>query len=284
MAITISAIDVYPIKSCGRVSLSRAPIAATGLEHDRLFQLVDEQGSCVTQRQHRVLATVTPKITQTGLTISAPDHGSIDIATPRELDSTVSALLGDEVRAADAGEEAAQWFSGLVRSPVRLVAMTPETNRRIGQPQAVSFADAGPMLIANEASLAYLVERASEPFGMDRFRANIVVSDADAWAEDTWRSLSISGARFDQMLPWPRCAIPQIDQVTGARRTEPAKVLRAHRWCDSLPDAPEQIRRSLEGNALFGVTFTSLDEGIVVSVGDEVTVEAASAPLLAPPT
>ena len=283
MPITISAIDIYPIKSCRRVSVHTAAIAATGLEGDRLFQVVSEDGSCVTQRQHRVLATVSPLITPTGLSVSAPDHGAIEIPQPRQLDTTASALLGDQVRVADSGDEAAAWFSAIVQAPVRLVAMTEESNRQIGLPQAVSFAAAGPILVANEASLAFLVERASEPFGMDRFRPNLVVTGADAWLEDTWQSIAIGDSALAHMMAWPRCAVPQIDQVTAGRRREPARVLRSHRWCHSVPDAPGHVRRAVEGNALFGVTFTSLDEGAVISVGDEVEVMETGSPLIAAP-
>jgi len=284
VSITVSALDIYPIKSCQRVSLTSCAIAATGLENDRLFQLVTDEGTCVTQRQHSVLATVSPQVTSSGLSVSAPGASTIAIARPRELDTTVKALLGDEVRVADAGDEAAEWFSSIVGASVRLVGMTPDSDRQIGQPQAVSFADAGPILVANDASLTYLVERASESFGMDRFRPNIVVAGAAAWVEDSWQSITIGGSTLAHMMAWPRCAIPQIDQVTAERHREPAKVLRSHRWCSSVPDAPGHVRRAVEGNALFGVTFTSLDEGAVISVGDEVEVAVTAAPLIpAPP-
>ena len=159
MSVTVTAIDIYPIKSCRRVSLDSASIASTGLENDRLYQLVTEEGVCVTQRQHAVLATVSPTIAATGLVIEAAGHASIEVDRPRELNATAAALLGDRVRVADAGDAAAAWFSAVVDAPVRLVAMTDETNRQIGQPQAVSFADAGPILVASEASLEHLVQR-----------------------------------------------------------------------------------------------------------------------------
>ena len=36
-------------------------------------------------------------------------------------------------------------------------------------------------------------------------------------------------------LPWPRCAVPQVDQVSGQRHKEPALALKAHRWCTEAP-------------------------------------------------
>ena len=111
-----------------------------------------------------------------------------------------------------------------------------------------------------------------------------MVAGADAWLEDTWQSISIGDSTLEHMMAWPRCAVPQIDQVTAERWKEPAKVLRAHRWCDSVPDAPKRVRRSVEGNALFGVTFTSLDEGKVISIGDEITITETRPPLIEAPS
>jgi uncharacterized protein YcbX len=117
-------------------------------------------------------------------------------------------------------------------------------------------------------------ERAAESFGMDRFRPNLTV-DADPWVEDTWRDVSIGAARLGVGLAWPRCAIPQIDQIDGTRHREPAKVLKAHRWCSHAPSVPAALRPVLEGNALFGIACSVDDTnepGATVAVGDEVIV------------
>ncbi|KAJ1453667.1 MOSC N-terminal beta barrel domain-containing protein [Pelagophyceae sp. CCMP2097] len=53
---------IYPIKSCGAVSLESCRLGQTGLENDRVFAVVDENGIVQTQRQRRLLATVRPKL------------------------------------------------------------------------------------------------------------------------------------------------------------------------------------------------------------------------------
>src|SRR5690606_1992232 len=148
-------------------------------------------------------------------------------------DRQVRALLGDRVQAGDGGDEAARWFSAVTGTPCRLVALCDLEARRLRlvPNQPVSFADATPLPVGNEASRRDLERRAAEPFGMDRFRANLVVDGMAPWEEDTWAQFSVGAARLEAIIPVPRCAMPQVDQDTAERQKEPAVVLRAHRWC-----------------------------------------------------
>jgi uncharacterized protein YcbX len=81
------------------------------------------------------------------------------------------------------------------------------------------------------------------------------------------------------VVPWPRCAIPQIDQETANRHKEPAKVLKKYRWCTTAPSVPGDFRRLVEGNGLFGVACTIAPVGSSVSVGDRVTVVTRREPV-----
>ena len=101
--------------------------------------------------------------------------------------------------------------------------------------QSAPFSDAAPVLLTAQPSLVWLRERADEPFGMDRFRPNLVVDGTEPWEEDTWSTIRIGEAELRCAVPWPRCTIPQIDQLTADRHREPAKVLRRHRWCTEAP-------------------------------------------------
>ncbi|MEM9745073.1 MAG: MOSC N-terminal beta barrel domain-containing protein [Actinomycetota bacterium] len=271
---TLSAIHVYPIKSCRAVALDRAEVTRRGLAGDRLFQVVDEQTAPVTQRQEPKLATVQPTVIDGGLRLDADGRSPLEIATPTTNDTTATSLLGLPVDAADAGDDAAAWFADLLGAPVRLVGVTDETDHVVPFPDGemhLGWADGSSVLVANSASHRWLAERADEPFGMDRFRPNLTV-DADPWVEDTWRELSVGAARLGVGLAWPRCAIPQVDQVDGSRHREPAKVLKAHRWCADASNGPEALRPLLEGNALFGIGCSVERAGVEVAVGDQVVV------------
>ena len=83
-----------------------------------------------------------------------------------------------------------------------------------------------------QGSLDWLRERASEEFGMERFRPNLVVRGLRAVGRGRpGRACASVPPNCAVRSRGPRCEIPQVDQVTAQRHREPAKVLRAHRWC-----------------------------------------------------
>ena len=284
---TLCGIYVYPIKSCRGVALTTATVSAIGLFGDRLWQVVDGEQRGVTQRRHRVLATVQPEpMDGGGLRLHAPGMPPCAVDQPEGETTTVKSHFGLPVPAADAGDEAAAWFSELMGEPGRLVAMVGECGWRLPEDldvfgQNAPFSDAAPILLTAEQSLAWLRERASEEFDMDRFRPNLVVSGTAPWEEDTWSAVRIGEAELRCAVPWPRCTIPQIDQVTADRHNEPAKVLRRHRWCTEAPTLRPAFRSLVEGNGLFGVGCSIGPPHATVRIGDEVTVTATASPVIA---
>lgn len=282
----LTAIHLHPVKSCRRIEVDEATVVACGLAGDRAWQVFSDDGKVLTQRRHPMLALVQPTLIDGGLRLSAPGRDLLEVARPQRPDRVVRALLGDEVAVGDAGDEAARWFSAVTGTACRLVALCDDDTRRIPlvPSQAVSLADATPVLVANEASRHDLQRRGVEPFGMDRFRANLVIDGAEPWEEDTWDAFSIGGARLDAVVPMPRCAVPQVDQDTAERHREPALALRAHRWCAGAPHLPAGWPAFFEGQGLFGVGATIGPVGTTVRVGDPVVVHRRAAPLIAPPT
>lgn len=292
---TLVGLHLHPIKSCRRVEIESAVVSAYGLDGDRAWQVIGAEGACITQRQHAVLAAVQPETLDGGLRITAPGKGFVEVASPSTEQAVITAktLFGVGLQARDAGDEAAAWFTELLGEPVRLAGVLPDqwlplpSGYDIWQ-QPMSFADASPVLVASMASLAWLQQRASEPFGMERFRPNLIVDTDEPWAEDTWRAFRVGGAELVQHLPWPRCAMPQIDQdpegLEPVRSAEPAKVLRQHRWCAAAPTVPEKFRRIVEGNGLFGVGCTIGPVGHRIVVGDSIVVESLQTPVLPMPT
>lgn len=282
----VEAIHVHPVKSCRAVAVDRVRVERTGLAGDRLFQVVDEAGDPITQRQHPRLARVQPVLLDSGLVLEADGMTPVRVPLPDSNDVVVRSLLGSEVSAADAGDEAARWFTEMLGVPSRLVTMTESSRNRLAVPGLeleTSFADAAAALVVTTASYRWLAARADEPFGIDRFRPNLTVGGTEPWAEDTWRRLVIGGIGFGGALAWPRCAIPQIDQQTGERHREPARVLRRHRWCSEAAGVDSGLRGFVEGNALFGVGAWIENAGGTVAVGDEVVVEETGAPIIPNP-
>jgi MOSC domain-containing protein len=286
---TVAALTVYPIKSCRGVSVERALVGPRGLVGDREWQVVSEDGGYLTQRTHPILARVRPRHIDGGLRVEVDGFGELTVERPSVSDRKVRTLLSADVLAGDAGDDAAQWFSDLLGDGCRLVAMTPDTIRRLHSAldslfdTELAFVDAAPVHVVNRASHEFLASRATESFGVDRFRANVLIQGAHAWAEDTWAAFRIGASLMRSVAPWPRCAVPQVDQQTGERHREPALVLRAHRWCADAAGQPDALAPLLVGKALFGIGCVAGPEGAELVVGDGLTVVETHAPVLAAP-
>lgn len=270
----VTALHLHPIKSCHRVEVEEATVGPFGLVGDREWQVVAADGAFLTQRKHPQLTRVHPQLIDGGVRLRAEGRPDLDVATPAVADTTTTTYSG-EVTVGDGGDDAAAWFSEHLGEPVRLVGVAPGYERRFELfDQQMSLSDVAPVLLVNRASYDYLAARASEPFPIERFRPNVIVDFHEAWAEETWKTLRVGDVKVRCVIPWPRCAVPQVDQETGARHKEPALVLRQHRWSPELPDAEPLIKMMLPGNALFGMACNAEPAGGTIRVGDPVIVMA----------
>jgi uncharacterized protein YcbX len=278
--VRITGLAVHPIKGCHRVEVDRAVIGRFGLVGDREWQVVRGQ-EFVTQRTHPQLTRVRPVLAEGGVVLRADGMADLFVETRAATDTTTTTYSGT-VDVADGGDDAAGWCSELLGEPVRLVGIAPGYKRHdeVLFPTEGNLSDSAPILVVNEASHRFLLERAVEPFGIERWRANVVVDAGEPWIEDTWKRIAIGDAEITCCFPWPRCAVPQVDQEDGSRHREPAVVLKKHRWCAELPDASKLLQMVLCGNALFGMASSPLPVGAELAVGDEVTVSETGAPLI----
>jgi uncharacterized protein YcbX len=121
------------------------------------------------------------------------------------------------------------------------------------------FSDGFPVLLANMASLDALNAALPQPIGMSRFRPNIIVTGAAAWAEDRWLRIRIGAVLFRVAKPCARCAVTTVDQVTGERpdKSEPLRTL-------------GRIRRTA-GGVMFGQNLIPDGPGRI-AVGDSVEI------------
>lgn len=131
---TVSALTLYPIKGCAGVVVERAEVTPTGLANDRLFAVVGPDGVSVWQGETPRLATVRGRMLHEGakLALSAPGAGELvlDVAAGGAVRPVkVEKWPGSGI---DQGDEAAEWLSGVVGRPVRLVR-EPHTEDRVGR-------------------------------------------------------------------------------------------------------------------------------------------------------
>jgi uncharacterized protein YcbX len=270
VALSLTGINRYPIKSCRGHAVESAVVEPWGLAGDRRWMLVDDAGDVVTARQYPQLVLLTPEFAADGLLVRAPDVDPLLVATPDGTALCDVRVFASEVAAAPAPEEAHVWFSKVVGVPVRLVYLDDPTRRRpnprYSRPaDRVSFADGYPLLLATEESLAALNHliaegpRAGEgPMSMTRFRPNLVVAGAPAWAEDGWRVLRIGAARFRAVRACDRCVLTTVDPVTAGKGKEPITTLARHRRWD--------------GKVWFAINLIPDSPGARVHLGDQVEV------------
>ena len=275
MCMRVESLHIYPVKSTAATDVAWADVLPHGLSGDRRWLVVEASGEQVTAREHpRLLAA---KVVQApeSILLTARDMPDLTVVTPDNGPPMDAVVWGTAFPVADAGDEAATWFSRLIDKPVRLVYQFDATSRPITKPSAlpgevVSAADAFPVLLASTSSLAMLNEwvaarRVEEgepdtgPLSMRRFRPNIVMSGGDPFAEADWDRVRIGGLLFRMTIECKRCVMTTVDPDTCERGKEPLRSLARHRRRD--------------GGVWFAVNMIPMESG-TLKVGDAVVVES----------
>jgi uncharacterized protein YcbX len=268
MNATVKSLHVYPVKGMKGIEVSEARATERGLEHDRRWMVVDPEGEFLSQRSHPKLATLWTDLLPGALELSGPEAGAVQVRfEPPRAPSMRVRVWSHVVDAIPASREADGFLSDYLGEPCRLVYM-PDTTRRASNPQyagdgerLVGFADGYAYLVANTASLddlnARLAAKGHPALPMNRFRPNIVVSGAPAYAEDGWRELELGGALLRAAKPCGRCEVTTTDQTTGeVRGPEPLATLGSY-------------RTSNEFGVMFGLNLVTVRTG-VIRAGDAV--------------
>lgn len=269
----VTGLWIHPVKSLGGQAIDSARVEPWGLEGDRRWGLVDPSGEKVTARDlHALLRLHAEQVDDE--TIRIHDGGeSILVDIPLGL-PPIPVSHARQGFAPPADQDVSEWISERVGRPLRLVWQEEPTQRRMSGAHGglvgdtLSLADAGPVLLTSEASLAQLQEwvdaRAAEddpgagaasPLGMVRFRPNVVIDGGEPFAEDGWGTLRIGEVRFRTAEVCDRCVMTTIDPETIVAGKEPIRTLARHRTWD--------------GKTWFGTRLVPLDEGRI-ALGDEV--------------
>ena len=234
--ITVSSLIYYPIKACRGFEVDSANVERMGLQNDRRMMVVTLTGKFLTQREHPRLALVTPNLNDGILTLSAPSYDSIQFGTQTSGTSyPVSIWKSKGVQAIDQGDEAAQWFSDWIGTPVRLVHIADGYKRLVNEEYTVhaddhtGFSDGYPILLTSEEGLQDLNTHLESPIPMNRFRPNIVVKGGDAFVEDRWNRIRLGDVELAVVKPCARCVVTTIDKDTLEKSKEPLKTLEKYR-------------------------------------------------------
>lgn len=266
---TVTAINIYPVKSCRGIALECATVETTGFTHDRQWMIIRPEGRFVTQREEPRLALISTAIGDGRLQLRAPEVGTFAIALDHRGASVEVTCWKNQCAAFDAGDEAARWLEAHLGQPFRLVRFDP-ARKRVADPQWTGdiealnqFSDGFPYLVVSQASLDDLNRRLPQPLPMNRFRPNIVLDGMPAYGEDETHEFHGDGIRLRAVKDCTRCVITTTDQDKGQRDgEEPLRTLRSYR-----------LSHELKG-VLFGQNIILAEgAGRQLRVGQELAVE-----------
>lgn len=281
MALQLTAINRYPVKSFRGEAVQSAVVEPWGLAGDRRWMVVDEDGDAVTAREHPQLLLVHPELTPVGVSLSAPGMDDLVVDEPHGPLIEVTLFHRRPFMASLADDAAHAWVSAIVGQPCRFVFQDDPTRRPVNPEFGtadgrVSLADGYPLLVTTEESLDALngwiaagPMAEAAPLPMTRFRPSIVVSGDAAWAEDGWRRLRVGNAEFLAVKGCDRCVLTTIDPDTGRKGKEPIATLARHRKWD--------------GQTWFGMNLVPDTPGVEIRLGDPVEVLESVEALDGPP-
>ncbi|MEE9395999.1 MAG: MOSC domain-containing protein [Methylococcales bacterium] len=262
--ITVSELNIYPVKSLAGIRLTESILDSKGLQYDRHWMVVDTNGRFMTQRQYPKMATIQPHLAQGVLVLTASAAKDLAVPDPLLEKQALKVRVWDAtIEATRVSIETDEWLSRVLGVDCVLVYFPENTVRQVDPDYAnvgdqTAFSDGFPLLLISEGSLTDLNQRLDQPVPMARFRPNIVVSGCEPFAEDDWRHIRIGNIRMRVVKPCSRCIITTIDPETGTKSSqEPLKTLFNFRK---------------QGNqAMFGQNVIHDNEGCL-KVGDAVDV------------
>jgi uncharacterized protein YcbX len=233
--ITVSELNIYPVKSLAGISLTASKVDLLGLAHDRQWMVVDENGRFMTQRTHPQMALISAWLNDDGLVLHTAGKANLQVVVPTGDERIAVKIWNDVVQASPTDPDADWWFSELLGEPCQLVFFPPEQCRQVDETYAqqgdhTTFSDGFPVLLISQASLDDLNARLETPVPMKRFRPNIVVSGTAPFAEDEWNRVRIGDVEFRVVKPCSRCAVTTVDPLTGkVSGAEPLQTLSTYR-------------------------------------------------------
>lgn len=266
--LVLSEIHIYPIKSIGGISLKEAKLEQRGLQYDRKWLIIDDEGNFITQRKHFSLAMLQVDITGDTLTVFQKDkrENRISFMLSEFYPERITVTIWDDITfGCEVSSEVSNWFSTYLNISVRLVVMPDDAERLIDTRYAkkgeiVSFADAYPLLIIGQSSLDDLNQRLENPILMDRFRPNLVFTGGAPYIEDTFENFSIGTNIFSGVKLCARCVLTTIDQQTTIKGQEPLRTLAEY--------------RTINKKVMFGQNLVHVGEG-TLRVGDLLVVNTS---------
>ena len=287
---TLTALNLYPLKSGAGVPLRRGRVTRLGLRAaggalDRSLAVVCE-GRVLAASARRRLVLVSADVGVREVTLTAPGMTPLMVRLPQDGDDvqlTRVDLNGHPDSGVVLGPEAARWLGEFFadgKSYTLLFflpsAVTPRRTSQLPKPFAhlahpedsLTYNFATPLSVLCESSLTELNRRLNSPVTTDRFRHNLIIGGAPAFDDDSWTEIRVGDALLRRVKAVQRCGVTLVDPGTGERSAEmePLRTLRQFRLAQTAEE-----RSWYKEAPLFGSDLAVDGEG-EVEVGDVVYV------------
>lgn len=231
MTFPISELQLYPIKSLGKIALTTAQLSETGIAYDRYWMLVDKDGTFITQRGIPKLALFGLRFSENGIVVKH-QNSELEISYDlKEKEKLQTAVFGNEVHGLKESSRVNQWFSEQLNKEVALIRASKEQPRFVkNHPDTkVNFSDSSQYLFLGTESMQHLNEKLTSPLTINRFRANVIFEGGLPHAEDEWRRIQIGNSTFEYVKLCGRCKVTTIDPNTAEMGKEPLRTLATYR-------------------------------------------------------
>lgn len=220
----VRSVGFTPIKGTRHLAQPDADFDERGPVGDRLYCLVDvDQRRVLRTVQNPSLVAVVARLHGDELVTTLPDGRSVS-AVPEASGETVACdYWGRPVEAELTQGPHDALLSSWLDTSVRL-AKVPRGDVVFGEPITI-------VATASIGDLGGRVEHPDLVAEAARFRATILLDTDTPYIEETWRGheLSLGGVRVRIGESIPRCAVIDLDPVTGARGSRLLKSLAEHR-------------------------------------------------------
>ncbi|XP_053191522.1 mitochondrial amidoxime-reducing component 1 isoform X2 [Scomber japonicus] len=274
----VSQLLIHPLKSGKGVSVALAECQKMGLKfgelQDRHWLVVKEDSHMVTGRQQPRLVLVSLTCEGVQVCLNGPNMEELRFPVNQPDNNVINCrVFGADIQGRDCGDEVSQWLTRYLAAEetFRLVHFEPQMRPRkpidlepLFSQAEVAYPDVGPVMLLSEASVKNLSSKLDKDVTVERFRPNIIISDCEAFDEDSWEEIQIGGVRLQRVMSCGRCIFTTVDPETGIiSRKEPLETLKSYRLCEP---SEKHIYKSAP---LFGQLHTVKKTGIL-QVGDVV--------------
>uniref|UniRef100_A0AAQ4PRE8 Mitochondrial amidoxime reducing component 1 n=1 Tax=Gasterosteus aculeatus aculeatus TaxID=481459 RepID=A0AAQ4PRE8_GASAC len=240
----VSKLLIHPLKSGKAVSVALAECQPKGLKlgdlQDRHWLVVTEDGHMVTARQQPRLVLVSLTCEGGRVCLNGPDMEELRFPV-KQADNRVTGcrVFGEDIQGRDCGDETSRWLTRYLgeENTFRLVHFEPQMKGRKAEEskpfppptEEVAYADMGPVMLLSESSVKDLSSKLEHEVTVEQFRPSIVVSDCEAFDEDSWEEIQIGNVRLQRAMSCGRCLLTTVNPETGVyTRKEPLETLKGH--------------------------------------------------------